>query len=192
MKLLSIMIPYTPDRAKVLYELLSTLHSQIEKENAQDEVEILIELDNYEMSIGAKRQKLLERTTGEYVVAIDSDDEVGEDYISSIMEAIKHNPDVISFNGYMTTKGMNRENFKIMKDLPYMTISDAHGRNEYLRYNNHLSPIKREVALKIGYKDMKFAEDFDYAKRLKESGLIKTEYYINKDLYHYKYITDKR
>ena len=108
------------------------------------------------------------------------------------MEAIKQKPDVISFNDYMTTKGTNRENFKIMKDLPYMTISDAHGRNEYLRYNNHLSPIKREIALKIGYKDMKFAEDFDYAKRLKVSGLIKTEYYINKDLYHYKYIPDKK
>ena len=108
------------------------------------------------------------------------------------MEAIKQKPDVISFNDYMTTKGTNRENFKIMKDLPYMTISDAHGRKEYLRYNNHLSPVKREIALKIGYKNMKFAEDFDYAKRLKESGLVKTEYYINKDLYHYKYIPDKK
>lgn len=187
MKLLSIMIPYTPDRAKVLYELLSALHRQIEKENVQNEVEILIELDNYEMSIGAKRQKLLERAVGEYVVAIDSDDEVSEDYISSIIEGIRQNPDVISFNGYMTTKGVSRESFKIMKDSLYITVSDAHGRKEHLRYNNHLSPIKREIALKIGYKDMKFAEDFDYAKRLKESGLVKTEYYIPKDLYHYKY-----
>ena len=188
MKLLSIMIPYTPDRAKVLYELLSALHRQIEKENVQDEVEILIELDNYEMSIGAKRQKLLERATGEYVVAIDSDDEVSEDYISSIIEAIKQKPDVVGFAGFMTTKGAKRENFKIMKDLPYMTVSDAHGKNEYLRHSNHLSPVKREIALKIGYKDMRFAEDFDYSKRLKESGLVKTEYYIPKDLYHYKYI----
>lgn len=191
MILLSIMIPTTPDREKMLYGLLSCLHTQIEVAGVEKEVEILVEMDNYGISVGAKRQKLLERTKGKYVVAIDSDDEVSENYISSIMEGIRQNPDVISFNGFMTTNNTNRESFKIRKDFPYITIQDTNGKNEYLRYNNHLSPIKREIALKIGYKDLSFAEDYDYAKRLKESGLIKTEYYFDDDLYHYKYIPNK-
>jgi len=188
---LSILIPYTPDREKVLYELLSELHNQIDTLNLQEEVKILTELDNYEMSIGAKRQKLLERARSEYISYVDSDDFVSHEYLNSIMQAIKSNPDVINFKGWMTTSGINRENFRISKDLPYITIQDAFGRNEYLRFSNHLSVIKREIALKIGYKDLRFAEDFDYAKRLNESKLINTEYLIDAFLYHYKYIRVK-
>lgn len=187
MILLSIMIPATPDREKMLYGLLSCLHTQIEVAGVEKEVEILVEMDNYEISVGAKRQKLLERTKGKYVVAIDSDDEVSENYISSIMEALKSNPDVIGFNGFMLTNGVNRENFKISKDLPYITVPDAFGKNSYLRHSNHLSVVRRSIALKIGYKDLRFAEDYDYSVRLKSSGLLKTEVVIEKDLYIYKY-----
>jgi glycosyltransferase involved in cell wall biosynthesis len=191
-KLLSILIPTTPDREKVLYELLSELHNQIEKGGYDSFVEILVETDNKELSVGKKRQMLLEKARGKYVIFIDDDDEVSEDYLSSILEVIeKDNPDVIGFTGFMTTNGIKRENFKISRDFPYTTITDTFGNNEYLRFNNHISPIKREIALKVGFKDMVFGEDYDYAKRLKESGLVKTETYINKDLYHYKYIYKK-
>ena len=192
-KLLSILIPTTPDREKVLYELLSELHNQIEKGGYDSFVEILVETDNYEQSVGVKRQTLLERAKGKRVAFIDSDDEVSKDYTPSILETIeKDKPDVIGFSGFMTTNGTNRENFKISKDLPYITIQDTFGNKEHLRFNNHLSPIRKDIALKIGFKDMVFGEDYDYAKRLKESGLIKTETYINKDLYHYKYISNKK
>jgi glycosyltransferase involved in cell wall biosynthesis len=190
--ILSILIPTTPDREKCLYELLSELHSQMEKLNAEGEVEILVEIDNKKLSIGSKRQMLLERAKGEYILMIDDDDAVSENYLSAILEAIeKYKPDAIGFSGFMTTDGRKRENFKISKDLPYVTIQDAFGNKEHLRFNNHLSPIRKDVALKIGFKDMAFGEDYDYAKRLKESGLIKTEIYINEDLYHYKYLSKK-
>jgi GT2 family glycosyltransferase len=192
-KLLSILIPTTPDREKVLYELLYSLHLQIEVGKFQPFVEIRIEPDDGKLSVGKKRQMLLEKAKAKYVVFIDSDDEVSKDYTPSILEAIeKDKPDVIGFSGFMTTNGMNRENFKISKDLPYITIQDTFGNKEHLRFNNHLSPIRKDIALKIGFKDMVFGEDYDYAKRLKESGLIKTETYINKDLYHYKYISNKK
>lgn len=190
-KILSILIPTTPDREKVLYELLYSLHLQIETGKFQPFVEILIETDNKELSVGKKRQMLLERAKGKYVIFVDSDDKVSEDYLYEILEAIKQEPDVISFNGWLETNGANRENFKISKDLPYITVSDAYGKKEYLRYPNHLCAILRSIAIKIGYKDMRHAEDYDYAKRLKESGLLKKEVYIQKDLYFYLYNSKK-
>lgn len=190
-KLLSILIPTTPDREKVLYELLSELHNQIEKGGYDSFVEILVETDNRELSVGKKRQMLLERAKGKYVIFIDDDDKVGEDYLFEIMEAIKQEPDVITFNGWIETNGANRENFKISKDFPYITVSDAYGKNEYLRFPNHLCGILRSIAIKIGYKDMRHAEDYDYAKRLKDSGLLKNEIYIQKDLYFYLYNSKK-
>jgi GT2 family glycosyltransferase len=134
---------------------------------------------------------LLERAKGKYVIFIDDDDKVSEDYLYEILEAIKQEPDVISFNGWVETNGANRESFKISKDLPYITIQDAFGKREHLRYPNHIVPVKREIALLIGFRDMRFAEDFDYAKRLKESGLLKKEVYIQKDLYFYLYDSKK-
>lgn len=191
MILLSILIPTTPDREKVLYELLSELHNQIEKGGYDSFVDILVETDNRELSVGKKRQMLLERAKGKYVIFIDDDDKVSEDYLFEIMEAIKQEPDVITFNGWVETNGANRESFKISKDLPYITIQDAFGKREHLRYPNHIVPVKREIALLIGFRDMRFAEDFDYAKRLKESGLLKKEVYIQKDLYYYLYNSKK-
>lgn len=189
---LSILIPSTNDRNEMLYELLDHLHYQLYEENVNDEVEIITDIDNGEVSVGLKRQKLIEKAKGEWVVFIDSDDWPSNDYIEEIFLAMKDKPDVINFEGYMTTNGINRENFKISKDLPYITVQDAHGNKEYLRFSNHLSVIKRDIALKIGYKDLRFAEDYDYAKRLKESGLILTERYIPQSLYHYRYIKDKK
>lgn len=185
---LSILIPSTFDREQMLGKLLDDLYNQILSESVLAQVEIITDVDDGVLSIGKKRQWMIERAKGEYVVQVDSDDELPNYYVKEILKAIEDNPDVIGFDGHMTHNGGNRENFKISKDLPYTSIWDAHGNKEYLRFNNHLSPIKRELALKIGFKDIRFGEDYDYAKRLKESVLIKTEVYIHKDMYHYKYI----
>lgn len=188
---LSILIPSTNDRNEMLYRLLDHLHSQLEEDRLNMRVEIITDIDNGEETIGSKRQHLIEKAKGRFIGFIDSDDWVSDDYIEWVMLGVQDNPDVINYRGYMTTNGVKRENFRISKDLPYITIQDVHGNNEYLRFSNHLSIIKREIALKIGYKNLRFAEDYDYAKRLKESGLIKTEYLIDADLYHYKYIKVK-
>lgn len=188
---LSILIPSTNDRNKMLYALLGFLHLQIEEANFKNKVEIITDIDNGEISVGIKRQRLIQKAKGEWITFIDSDDWVSNEYIKEIFLGMKDNPDVINFRGWMTTSNANREEFKISKDLPYITIQDTYGKNIYLRHSNHLSIIKREIALRIGYKDLRFAEDYDYSIRLKDSRLIITEYLIDSPIYHYRYIKDK-
>lgn len=188
--ILSLLIPSTFDRDKILFKLLTELSNQIRECEAEDEVEILTDIDNYEHLVGWKRQALIEKANGKWLAHIDSDDEVTPDYIRLILEALKHNPDVVGFEGYYTENGNNRTKWRISKDLPYITTQE-NGQKVFLRFNNHLSPIKKEIALKIGYRNIGFGEDYDYALRLKNSGLIKTEYYIPKEIYHYKYNSKK-
>lgn len=147
-------------------------------------VEILVDRDAGK--VGAKRQRLIEKAQGSYVVFIDDDDGVAPDYLSSIIPALGQY-DVVGFQGEISTNGRNVRLFTISKEHNY----EEKG-NIYYRYNNHLSPVRREIALQIGYKDMGHGEDFDYATRLKESGLIKTEKYIYKALYFYRYISRKK
>lgn len=191
MKKLSILIPSTYNRQNMLDELMGHLKYQIDECGAQETVEILTDIDGGECSIGNKRQRLLEAANGSHVVFIDSDDWTANDYVEEILLALKQEPDVVGMEGWMTHEGVKRENFKISKNLPYITVSDANGNNEYLRFNNHLCAVKRDIALKIGFQDKRFAEDYCFALRLKNSGLIKTEVYIPKFLYHYRYIKNK-
>lgn len=189
---LSILIPSTYDRTEMTFSLVMSIMKQVRLlELAEDDIQVLPLIDNYQATTGAKRNKLLEMATGDYVCHIDSDDEISDDYIGEVLKAIESNPDVIGFNGYMTTNGIDRCNFRISKDLPYSASRDINGTC-FLRYNNHLSPIKKEIALAIKFPEVSFGEDYDYATRLKESGLIKTEVYIEKDLYHYKFSTIRK
>lgn len=189
--ILSILIPSLHERVSLLIKLLTMLDIQIQANGNSDQVEILVEADDRELTTGAKRNKLLNRATGEYVVFVDDDDSIAPQYIREIMWALRKKPDVIGFDGWMETNGQNRQMWYISKDFPYETRKALNGQISYFRFNNHLSPIKREIAQQIGYKDITIGEDYDYALRLKESGLIKTEVRIEKELYHYHY-NDKK
>jgi hypothetical protein len=73
----SILIPTIETRAHFLERLLSVLTPQV-----VDGVEILIEKDDGESKIGAKRNRLIGRATGDYVCGIDDDDLVTSDYVA--------------------------------------------------------------------------------------------------------------
>lgn len=172
--------------------MLAALMSELTRQKGNASVEILCEIDNGEMTTGAKRNKLLRDARGKYVSFVDDDDEISVDYVCAILKALETEPDVVGFEGWMTTNGQRRVDFKISKDLPYCASIKDTGETIYLRFNNHLSPVKKEIAMQVGFKEVTQGEDYDYAKRLNDSGLIKTEVYIPKFLYHYKFITGKK
>lgn len=179
--ILSILIPHLPARKPLLDKLLFEIRSQISA--GRYEVEILV--DSGPGTVGAKRQRLLDSSQGDYVCYVDDDDEVSHDYIKSIVSNLGE-CDAVGLQGEITTNGRDKRLFTISKDHPY-----EEKKGIYYRFNNHLSPVRREIALQIGYKDMGHGEDFDYASRLHEAGLVKTEKYIYKPIYFYKYKTRK-
>lgn len=176
---LSVLICTIPGR----YRLLKSLQEDLARQSKDYDVEILT--DPRPGTIGAKRQRLLELAKGEYVTFIDDDDDINPQYIKLIFANM--GCDVIGFEGEITTNGRNKKRFTISMHHPYEEKNGV-----YYRYNNHLSPVRREIALKIGYKDISFGEDFDYAMRLKESGLVTTEKYIYTPMYFYRYRTNKK
>lgn len=177
---LSVLICTLPARFRLLQDLKSSI---VQQTNGFD-IEILT--DDGKGSIGAKRQRLLEQSTGDYVTFIDDDDDINPQYIKLVFDHLG-TCDVIGFEGEITTNGRNKKRFTISKEHNYEEKNGI-----YYRFNNHLSPIRREIAIQIGYKDMNFAEDYDYGLRLKESGLIKTEKYIYIPMYFYRYRTNKK
>ena len=88
----------------------------------------------------------------------------------------------MAINGTMTTNGRNEERW-------FIAINNTYEKRNgiYYRYPNHITPIKRELAVKIKFPNKTLGEDFDYATALKKAKLLKTEEVIKLPIYHYQY-----
>jgi glycosyltransferase involved in cell wall biosynthesis len=174
---LSILICSIEQRSELLARLMAILDMQYDSE-----VEILVSIDNRQKKISDKRNELLDKAKGEYVVFIDDDDLVPDYYVSEILKAISTKPDCIGFDGYMTSNGKDKRNFKISN-----TFDKWYEKNGvYYRTINHLCPVKRSLALNAKFpRGINSGEDAEYSNRLRP--LLKKETYINKDMYHYDY-----
>lgn len=185
--ILSILIPTLPERKYILDSLIIKLRTLC---GVSILSEILIDDRDRGVSTGQKRNDLIKKSIGKYFVFIDDDDDISEDYYFQIIQAAQCNPDVITFNGWMTTNGKDPVDFEIRLNHPYIN-DPIDGKDYYLRFPNHLCPMKRELVKDFKFPDVTMGEDYAWAKQIHDSGVLKTEYVIEKKLYHYKYSSVK-
>jgi hypothetical protein len=172
--LLSILILTISGREKQLPELMKCLEPQ-----KHPNVEILID-KRKRLKIGTKRQDILEKAQGKYICFVDDDDLVHPYYISMILTAIKDSPDCVGINGIMTTDGKDPKQF--IHSIKYKKWYDENGI--YYRTPNHLNPVLKGLALKVGFKAIQHGEDHLYSHAL--FPLLRSEVYIENPIYHYR------
>jgi glycosyltransferase involved in cell wall biosynthesis len=178
--ILSILIATVVDRVEMFQRLKEHVEEQIKPFPSQ--VELISWSDNKEMSIGKKRQSLLEAATGEYVVFIDDDDWVSGTYVSDILEALKTKPDCVGFDILCTTDGEDIQMARASKQYYWKDNVDGF---RYVRHTYHKTPVKKSICLKAGFEDLRYGEDYPYSMRLKKH--LKTEVMIPKVMYYYRY-----
>jgi hypothetical protein len=182
----------------------SLLAEHIEKQATDKPVEILWLGDNKTMSVGEKRNKLVSLARGEYICFVDDDDWVADDYVEQILLGISHKADCICFNAIYTNDKAPLtppEGGTLLSNSPLplggqgwaipviFSVHNILNVNEpgkpRIRVPNHLIPIKREYVLATKFLEKSFGEDTDYSLRIRK--LLKTEYKIEKALYHYRF-----
>lgn len=173
---LSILIPTVPRRKESLDRLLSVLYPQL-----KDEVELIVMLDNKKRTLGYKRREMMTLAQGEYVVFIDDDDDITNDYVSILLQATNSGADVINYWVEISINGSEKQRVYYSKDL-----TEHFDWTYYYRKPNHLMCFRREIANREQYNDLRFGEDSDYAERVYK--YIQTEHNIDKILYHYRSI----
>jgi glycosyltransferase involved in cell wall biosynthesis len=148
-------------------------------------VEIISECDNKQISIGLKRQKLLERATGEFICFLDDDDMPYDNYLRNIVSVIENNPgiDCIGIAIDMTTNGKNEQ--RCCHSLKYRKWKNNVDGWDYVRNITHFNPVRRDLALKVGFQDLRFGEDKLYSDAVTK--LCKKEVYITEPVFHYRY-----
>lgn len=182
MNTLAILICTLPERADKLKRLQNILLPQVERSHGF--VSVHYHDAGRTMPTGTKRNWLIAQSTSDYFCFIDDDDVISSHYVASIVSAMAENPDVITFNGYMTTDGKNRQNFTIRLGSEYETRN-----NHHYRWPNHLCVMRREKVQRVKFPDVWQQEDYQWSKKIHDLKLLKTEVHINQDLYHYDCIT---
>jgi hypothetical protein len=174
---LTILVCSTVGRSEDFYPAIM---QQLKMQTANlKNVEVLCLTDNKIMSIGRKRNLLVQIALGKYVVFVDDDDLLSHDYVSSMLSKIQEDSDVIVFR-VMYRNGTLEKPVIYDFDLP----EDSDGGDVFYRIPNHLMCFKKEVAQKVSYEDISYGEDALWAKAIRP--YIKTQSKIDKVLYTYK------
>lgn len=185
--LLSICVCSIGSRTSYLNRLLSVLQPQF-----CPQVEFLLSVDHGQQSIGAKRQIMLERAVGEFIVFLDDDDLVPAHYIRRVLAAINSNraADCVTYLSTRFDDGVFEANCSYsLKNARNDTHHYVDGIKTYLRFPYHVTPIRTSIARKIGFMGLNFREDTVFAEAVKP--LLKTEVFIPEVLYEYWWRSDK-
>lgn len=181
---LSVLIPVIPCYEQQFQTLSQHLINQIKGR----EVEILHSHDKRQLdggrSTGFRRQQLLECAMGDYIAFIDADDWVNDWYIDEMLNACSSGADCFAINGIMTTNGLHETKWFISKD--YQNHDRVEGnKTVYYRRTNHITGVKRSVALAAGFPDKSNAEDKFYSDKL----ILRSEFKIERPMYWYRFST---
>lgn len=174
----------------MLDRLLTDLRPQLNRH-----VRVLTLTDDGDRSIGAKRQTMLETATADYVSFVDDDDLIAPDYCRRILTVLNgaDPPDVVGFRlrcfegGALTGVAVH--------SYDHARIATPEASKSVYRYDrnpNHLNPIRREIALEVGYKPLDTGEDGDYAVRLSCLTPRLRETFLDWVAYHYLIRSDRR
>lgn len=176
----TILIASVYARTSQLEELLDTLAPQLEP--YAGDVTVLIDRDDCDKPIGVKRTGLVEASQSEYVCFIDDDDTVAVAYVAAIMLALRPRPDYVGFRVRYTADGVSQK--QTIHSLRYKTWRET---DVYERDISHLNPIRRSIALAgLPFIDG-FGEDGNWAAKVRASGLLQGESFIDEALYEYRH-----
>ena len=178
---LSILIPTTISRTDFHSRLLNEIEFQRRRLANYDDIEVIMNIDNGEKSTGRKRNELIAQAKGDYVVGVDSDDQITDVYLKKLLDVCDSSADCGELRGLYFLNGKY--------DRPFIhSIKYTHwwqDANGYYRNPNHISCLRRELILDIPFPDIYVGEDGKFSEALFASGRMKKEYSMSETLYLY-------
>lgn len=174
---ISIIIPIG-DKASYESCKASVLSSIAASNVKGDNIELIEIFDDDHKGVAWARNEGLHRASGDYIAWVDSDDEVREDWLPSILFGLAGKPDVLSFNVLVEWVGANRSSYKIGGPA-YAADVMAERQNGQL-WNK---VIRRELFSGLSFRG---ATHEDYCLLCELLPKARTFNYIDKVLYVYR------
>lgn len=173
-----------PTRKPYLNRVVAALNSQCC--DAGVEVPIRIRVCDPQLTLGENRNAMVRSSEAEYIAFFDDDDLPGTTYIRDILNAASTGVDYVGFKVqcYMDNTPLK----PTTHSLRYTSWSeDADG---YYRDISHINPILRSLAVEVPFEGG-HGEDVRWADRMRATGKVRTEHYVDRVLYHYYFRSGK-
>lgn len=171
MILLSILIPTIPERHKQFTQLYNELMRQkTEFDTTHDtigELQVIINSDKRfldgGLSIGKKRQALVQEAEGKYLCFCDDDDIVSPNYIETLMRLCYQGQDICTFQALV-----KMQTFWGLIDmrLGYKVNDQINPDYTIRRPPWHVCPVKSVYAKMFMFPDLNNAEDFVWMEKV--------------------------
>lgn len=174
--ILSICIPTILGREQAYERLESHIWQMVGDRKG---VEVLMMQDNKELTIGAKRQQLLDACEGQYVVMVDDDDDIDPSFIESVLPMLGD----VDCCTYRESVRINGREHTCNHSIKYADWGSKQDGYDFVRTPYYKDVIKTEIARKVGFKSVRYGEDHIQARALKP--LLKTEAHIDRVMYYY-------
>lgn len=176
----SLLIATISGREDSLQRLLQSVREKMARICPEIRYEIRLSFDNREMSIGLKRQKLLDEAAGKYLAFVDDDDDITDEYIEDLKQCIQGDYHVMRLRGRI-------EPYTFTHSLAISLQSPMARDDKFLRPPNHLNPMLSDIAKNIRFQDAVRGEDLDWTIRLSKTKFLKNEYTSDESRIHYNY-----
>lgn len=168
--MLSILIPTIPDRAMMFNKLYIKLAEQVmyceDKHPTLGKVQILVDdskkfLDGG-MSIGKKREALVQNAEGKYCCFLDDDEDIAPNYLETLLRLCEQKKDVCTFRNISKF-----DNYWTVIDMSLsFPNEEATPENIVRRSPWHICPVKSEYAKLYAFDDINYGEDFSWMERV--------------------------
>jgi len=174
---LSVLICHLSRRSGCFSRLWKQLGKQLDRVSG---VEVLIDSDNGDVTIGEKRNRLLERARGNFTCFIDDDDQIAETYLDDVLFATRMNPyvDVVGIRGVMYIEEKFHRNF-----IWSLSKKDCVEEGSLFAIPQHLNPIAARHSRSIPFPPINLKEDHQWAKAV--FPLLHDEVLIDHPIYFY-------
>lgn len=179
---LQLLVLTQPKRGEMLDQLLEEFFRQ----GVLSDAAVLVHEWNPKLDLGQNRNVLMDRATADYIMFFDDDDWPAHDFIETILPLL----DGVDYVGYrlqiwcqhlryqeygetdhsLKHKGWSREGMKFYRDI------------------SHVNPMRRELAVKAAFEldpGCMIGEDHRWAAKIRNLGIVKTQHYIPRVMYHY-------
>lgn len=174
MTILSILIPTIPERGEMFTKLYNEVMNQVAYMRtvhpSLGEIEVLVDdskrfLDGG-LSIGKKREALVQRASGKYLCFLDDDDWISPDYLETLVRMCNEGshiggPDVCVFNSFCELG-----NYWMLVTMDLIFHNQDSGPGVITRRPWHICPVRSEIAKRIPFNDISYAEDWAWMEQV--------------------------
>lgn len=169
--ILSILIPTIPDRHSIFIELYGKLWRQIYhvhiNHTTLGEIEWISDnsksfLDGG-LSIGKKREALVQRAQGKYLCFLDDDEDIAPNYVETLVRLCNTNADVCTFSNLTKT-----DTYWCVVDMSLNNTDNEEATPDRIvkRRPWHICPVKTEYAKLYEFDDSNYGEDWQWFSKV--------------------------